>query len=215
MFSSLRDRFQAPQSHPLTRRGMAATSNIRYLLLASLAAAVLCLGASPARTSADSKLRRIEKNQWQSSRSISFTSQELLALGVENASSAYPGVLYSPELHLTQDGATATGTVDFDRLRQLSPSKDSSRDWLMGKLLTGRQPVSVTVETTSSKGQMTVHPTSVSIAGITVSGNALNFLIRNFVLSRYPDAVIDRPFPLASNVDRIEVKPGSAVVVAK
>jgi hypothetical protein len=140
----------------------------------------------------------------------------LLALGVENANATLPGVLYNPELKLTQGGATANATVDFDRLRQLSPSKeDSTRDWLMSKMFTGRHPVSVSVETSSSKGQMTVHPTSVSVSGVTMSGNTLDFLIRNFILSRYPDAAIDKPFALAKNVERIDVKPGQAVVVAK
>lgn len=160
-------------------------------------------------------MRRIEAGRWPPGRSISFTSQELLALGVENANSAFPGVLHNPELKLAEGGATGTATVDFDRLRQLSPAKDSTRDWFMSKLLTGQHPVSVMVETTSRKGQMTVHPKSVRVAGATVSGSTLEFLIQNFVRSRYPDAIIDRPFPLAQNIDHIDVKPGSAVVVAK
>jgi len=215
MSSFRRDRFQYTQSHPLLRRKITQRSNKRYLLLASLAAAVLCLGASSTWISADKKVRRIEANRWPPGRSISFTSQELLALGVENANSAFPGVLHNPELHLIEGGAIGTATVDFDRLRQLSPVKDSTRGWLMAKLLTGQHPVSVTVATTSSKGEMTVHPTSVSVAGITASENMLAFLIQNFVLPHYPDAVIDKPFPLAQNIDRINVKPDSAVVVAK
>jgi hypothetical protein len=166
-------------------------------------------------TSADNKVRRIEADRWPSSRSISFTPQELLALGLKNADDAFPGVLSNPELHLLQGGATGTATVDFDRLRRLSPATDSTRDWIMGKLLTGKHPVSVTVQTTSGKGEMTVHPTSVSVAGITVSGDTLAILIRNFVLPHYPDAVVDRPFTLAQNVERIDVKPGAAVVFAK
>jgi hypothetical protein len=180
-----------------------------------LAAAVFCFGVSPVWISADKKVRRIEADRWPPGRSISFTSQELLALGMENANSALPGVLHNPELQLLEGGATGTATVDFDRLRQLSPPKDSTRDWFMAKLLTGQHPVSVTVGTTSSKGQMTIHPKSVTVSGVTVSGNTLQFLIQNFVLSHYPNAIIDRPFPLAKNIDRINVTPGSAIVVAK
>jgi len=216
MFFSLRDHVKYAPSHPTSRRGIAQRSNIRYLQFALLALGAFCWAASPEWLSANKKIQRIEANKWPQSRSIAFTSQELLALGVENAKAAFPGVLYDPELKLTQGGATANATVDFDRLRQLSPSKgDSTRDWLMSKMLAGRHPVSVSVEASSSKGQMTVHPTSVSIAGVTTSGNTLDFLIRNFILSRYPDAVIDKPFALAKNIERINVKPGSAVVVAK
>jgi hypothetical protein len=185
------------------------------LLFALLAVAALCWGASPEWLSANKKIQRIEANKWPPSRSISFTPQELLALGVDNANATSPGVLYNPQLTLVQGGATANATVDFDRLRQLSPSKNSTRDWLMSKMFTGRHPVSVTVETTSSKGQMTVHPTSVSVRGVTIAGDSLDFLIRNFVLTHYPEAVIDKPFALAKSIERIDVKPGSAVVVAK
>ena len=215
MSSFFRDRFHYTQSHTLARRKIAERSNIRYLLVASLAAAAFCVGASPAWISADKKVRRIEADRWPPGRSISFTAQELLAIGVENANSAFPGVLHNPELQLAEGGATGTATVDFDRLRQLSAAKDSTRDWFMSKLLTGQHPVSVTVGTTSSKGQMTVHPKSVSVSGVTVSGSTLQFLMQNFVQSHYPDAIIDRPFRLAQNIDRIDVKPGLAIVIAK
>jgi len=199
----------------LSRRKTIKRSDIRYLPFALAAIAALCWGASSELVSANQKIQHVEAGKWPPSRSISFTPQELVALGVENANATCPGVLYNPELKLVQGGATANATVDFDRLRQLSPSKNSTRDWLMSKMFTGRHPVSVTVETSSSKGQMTVHPMSVTVEGVTISGNTLDFVIRNFVLSHYPDAVIDKPFALAKNIERIDVKPGAAVVVAK
>lgn len=202
------------QSHPFSRRAFARRSNMRCLLLVFLAMG-MALAASRETLSAEKKIRNIEGNRWPASRSISFSSQELLALAMQNANSAYPGVLSNPQLALIAGGATAMATVNFDRLRELSPGRDSSRDWIMAKLLTGRHPVSVSVVTSSSNGQMTVRPTSVAVAGITVSGSALDLLLRNFVLTHYPDAVIDRPFALAQNIDRIDVKPGAAVVVAK
>lgn len=225
MSSFLRDRFHYAQSHTYPRRWNWKRSNKRYLLAACLAANVLVFGASGARfsppqaspglVSASKKIHRIETNQWPPSKSIPFTAQELLALGLADANSTLPGVLQNADLYLASGGGTGTAIVDFDRLRQLSPAKNSTSDWLLAKLLTGRHPVSATVQVSSAKGEMTVHPTSVTVAGITVSGDALTFLIQNFILPRYPDAVVDRPFRLASNIDRVNVTSAAAVVIAR
>jgi hypothetical protein len=220
MTSFLRDLSQYRQSHTHLRRWILKTSNRRYLLLTSLAAAALVYGASPrqlspALVSAQNKIHRIETNQWPRSKSIPFTAEELLAIGLTDAVTTFPGVLHNAQLQLASGGATGTATVDFDQLRRLSSTKSSTSNWLLSKLLTGRHPVSVTVKVSSGKGQMTVHPESVSIAGLTASGNTLQFLIQNFLLPRYPNAVVDRPFRLAENIERIDVTPAAAVVVAR
>ncbi|MFZ0594377.1 MAG: hypothetical protein WAM39_28240, partial [Bryobacteraceae bacterium] len=75
--------------------------------------------------------------------------------------------------------------------------------------------LTVTVEVSSSGGKMTVHPTAVTISGVTLSGGGLEFLLSTFVLPRYPDATIDRPFPLRENIERIRVSPGNALVIRK
>ena len=62
---------------------------------------------------------------------------------------------------------------------------------------------------------MTVHLTSVSISGVTLSGSGLQFLLNTFLIPRFPNAVIDRPFPLSDNIDRIEVDTGRATVFRK
>jgi hypothetical protein len=129
--------------------------------------------------------------------------------------SAAPGAVKHPGLTLGHNTATVTAVVDFDRLQQNSTGKDTSDSWLYSQLLTGQHPITVSVDITSSSGTMTIHPTAISVSGVTLSGKGLQFLLKNFVLPRYPDAVIDRPFPLSNHIERIEVNPGSAIVVRK
>jgi hypothetical protein len=165
----------------------------------------------PALSSAQRKLLLIERNQWPG-RSISFTSEELVALGMFEINHAVPGVISQPSLRLEQDGGTANVLVDFDRLRALQPEGSSAHDWLMSKVVTGRKPVAVSVKVTSGDGQMSIHPTSVSISGVALSGSALDFLIENLFLPHYPDAVINRPFALPPNISKIQVSPAAALV---
>ncbi|HXE13257.1 MAG TPA: hypothetical protein VN633_14115 [Bryobacteraceae bacterium] len=129
--------------------------------------------------------------------------------------SAAPGAVKQPGLTLGRNTATVTAVVDFDRLQQSSTRKDTSGSWLYSQLLTGQHPITASVDITSSSGTMTIHPTAISVSGVTLSGNGLQFLLKNFVLPRYPDAVIDRPFALTNHIERIDVNPGSALVVRK
>jgi hypothetical protein len=40
-----------------------------------------------------------------------------------------------------------------------------------------------------------------------ISGGALDFLIRNFLLPYYPDAKVGVPFELGHRIERLEVEP--------
>ncbi len=182
-----------------------------FLLLALLTRG----GVPDPLLSARKKLDLIQKDRWPSSDSISFNSQELVALGMGQINAAAPGAVERPQLTLVREGATASAVINFDRLRQSSSSTNSTGEWLYSRFLTGEHPVTVTVEVSSGAGKMTVHPTVVTISGVTLSGSGLEFLLNTFVLPRYPDAIIDRPFPLRENVERIQVSPGNALVVRK
>lgn len=165
--------------------------------------------------SAQKKVDSIQKDHWPSNGAISFNSQELVALGMAQINAAAPGAVERPQLILVRDGATASAVINFDRLRQSSAATNSTGDWLYSRFLTGEHPVSVTVEVSSGEGKMTVHPTAVTISGVTLSGGGLEFLLNTFVLPRYPEAVIDRPFPLGANIERIQVGAGNALVIRK
>lgn len=219
MSSFHRDGVQLPQSHTHSRRRKNQRS---YKLIVVKTLALVCsvsggcyLVGATAQTSAQKKADMIEQNRWPASRSISFDSNELLALARSQMDNSVAAAIQKPELHLENAGATATALVDFDQLRSKTKASDSVRDWLMQGMVSGQHSISVSVQVTSGAGTMTVHPTSVTISGVTVSGDTLQFLIRNFVVPRYPDAAIDKPFVLNNNIKRVSVTPAAAIVFAK
>jgi hypothetical protein len=162
--------------------------------------------------SAELKMRNIEKNRWPENRAISFSAPELVALGITEVAQTAPGAVYRPSLQLHAGGGVATAVIDFDKLQKLS---GSGSDWLLSKLLSGQHDVSVAVEIRSGAGLMTIHPTEVTIGGVAASGTTLDFLVDHVVRSYYPQAVINRPFKLANNIERVDVTPSSAVVYRK
>jgi hypothetical protein len=83
----------------------------------------------------------------------------------------------------------------------------------MSKLLDGERPVSVTARIRSSAGQATVDVQRVEISGITIDGRTLDFLIQNFLLPMYPDAILGKPFGLGHRIERLDISPANVGVV--
>jgi hypothetical protein len=188
---------------------------IRHCTCFFLLALATCADTPRQLISAQYKVDLIQKDRWPRNDAISFNSEELVALGMAQINPAAPGAVERPQLTLGRNGATARAVINFDRLRQNSSRTNSTGEWLYSRFLTGERPVTVTVEVSSRAGTMTIHPTSVTISGVTLSGGGLEFLLNTFLLPRYPDAVIDRPFPLRSNIDRIQVSAENALVIRK
>ncbi len=65
----------------------------------------------------------------------------------------------------------------------------------------------------SGGGQAVVNLERVEVSGIAVSGRALDYLIRNFLWTYYPEAKVGRPFELAHHIERLEVRPAQVHVV--
>ena len=53
------------------------------------------------------------------------------------------------------------------------------------------------------------------ISGLAIDGNTLDFLIQNFLIPMYPDAVIGKPFELGHGIDRLDVSPSAVGVFFK
>jgi hypothetical protein len=122
-----------------------------------------------------------------------------------------PRGVRNPNIRVTErDLATGTALIDFAKLER---SQGREPGWLMSKLLDGERPVSVTARIRSSAGRATVDVQRVEISGIALDGSTLDFLIQNFLLPAYPDAVIGRPFELGHRIDRIDIAPASVGVL--
>ena len=191
---------------------MRSFGTIKLLRFGALAIA-LCVAVQASLDSGQRKVNMIERSRWPHTGAIAFTPGELLALGMSQIDASAPGAISEPTLHLEPDGARATALVDFDVLKGLNHStKSSNKNWLFSRLISGKQPVTVSAHITSGHGRMTVRPTAVSVSGYAISGGALDFLVQNFVIPEYPDAVIGKPFALPPNVGKVELSPKSALV---
>jgi hypothetical protein len=153
------------------------------------------------------KFELIESDRLRSGARVELTAAELNAYATREA----PAGVRNPQIRLAADGqATGTALVDFGKLRR---AQGYQPGWLMSKLLDGERSVSVTARIRSGGGQATVNVESIAVSGIELDGRTLDFLIQNFVLVLYPDAMVGRPFQLSHHIDRVEVRPAGVAVV--
>ena len=92
--------------------------------------------------------------------------------------------------------------VNFLKMRQ---ANGQTTNWFMSKLLEGERPLKVSVRLHSSGGHCTVDLTRVEISDVVAEGSVLDFLLRTFFLSVYPQAKIGQPFQLGYNIERLEI----------
>jgi hypothetical protein len=179
------------------------------------AISILLVGASLAGAayndyaSAKQKLDAIETGRLRPGARVVLTFPELNAVVVHEA----PAGVRNPQLGAASPGlATGAALIDFGKLER---SAGRNPGWLMSKLLDGERPVSVTARVRSSGGRATVDIQRVEISGLAIDGGTLDFLIQNFLIPMYPDAVIGKPFELGHGIDRLDVSPSAVAVLLK
>jgi hypothetical protein len=159
--------------------------------------------------SAKRKLDSIETERLRPGARVTLTFPELNAWVAKEA----PAGVRNPQLHAgARDVATGAALIDFGKLER---SAGRQPGWLMSKLLDGERPVSVTARVRSSGGRATVDIERVEISGFAIDGSTLDFLIQNFLIPMYPDAVIGKPFELGHGIDRLDVTPAAVAVQMK
>jgi hypothetical protein len=68
----------------------------------------------------------------------------------------------------------------------------------------------------SGAGRAVVDVQDVEISGFEISGRALDYMVRNFLLPRYPNAKIGEPFEMGHRIERLDIAPaGVGVVIGK
>lgn len=159
------------------------------------------------------KFQQIDRHQVKPGSKVSISAQELNAYVQAELPKVAPPGIRRPVVRLDgNDEATGSALIDFVRLRS---AQGKPPNWFLRQLLEGEHEVEVTTRVRSANGRATVDLQRVEIAGIPVSGAALDFLVQNYLMPNYPDAKIGRPFALGKSVDRIEVRPGVAYVVTR
>jgi len=121
-----------------------------------------------------------------------------------------PAGVREPRVVLGQDRVTGSAFVDFPKLRQ-AQGKPMGRllAWLVG----GERPIRVDARIRSAKGKAVVDIERLEVSGMVLTGPTLDWLIRNFLWSYYPDAKIGKSFELAHRIDRLEIDPAEVRVV--
>jgi hypothetical protein len=182
-----------------------------------LSFALFAVGASVAsRTdylNVQRKFQQIDKREVKPGTRVPITSQEINAYVDAELPKVAPAGIREPSVELEgNDTATGTALIDFIKLRS---AQGKPPNWLLRNLLQGEHEVSVTTRVRSGNGRATVDLQRVVVAGIPITGAALDYLVQNYLIPNYPDAKIGKPFNLARSVERIEVKPGVAYVITR
>jgi hypothetical protein len=109
-----------------------------------------------------------------------------------------------------QERVSGTAMVDFGKLRR---AQGYQPGWLMSKLLDGERPVSAAARIQSGGGKVTVMVEKASISGLEIDGKTLDFVIQNFIVPFYPEAMVGRPVPMGFHIDRLQLAPAGVGVV--
>jgi hypothetical protein len=161
-------------------------------------------------TSARQKLDLIESGRLQPGARVDLSIGELNAFAVKEA----PAGIRNPKLVLeSQDRVSGTAFVDFIKLRR---AQGYQPGWLMTKLLDGEHAVSATVTIHSGAGKVRVDVEKASVSGVEIDGKTLDFIIQNFIVPFYPEAMVGRPVPMGFRIERLQLAPaGVGVVIGK
>lgn len=185
---------------------------MRRLLPALLAGTLVLAAADPTYDSARRKLDLIEQAKAAKGSVFVFTQAEINAWARVEVPAIVPQGIRDQRVQLGNGSAIGYALMDFLKMRQ---AKGMETNWLMARLLDGERPVRVAVDVQSSNGRAIVFLRRLEISGIAATGAVLDFLIKTFFLSIYPDAKIGQPFDLDYNIERVDVKPGGVRVTIK
>lgn len=180
------------------------------VLVAGLSFAAAVAANSPEYASARRKINQLRAERVPAGSKVTLTPAELNAFVRAEAPTIAREGIRDPRIELGDSRATARAYIDFPKLRR---SQGQPMGWFLSRLLSGERPVRVDGRIMSSGGRATVEVDRVEVSGIPLSGSALDYIIQNYLHSYYPDAKIGRPFDLAHNIERLEVRPGGVQVV--
>lgn len=176
--------------------------------------------ASPAvsEAAADRMVKKLE--QIETNAKTRFHRGMLTTLSEEEVNSYFqyrmgkripPGVT---EIRFTfhRDRVTGNCIADFEKVKAAQRRPVNP---IVDQLLAGVKPVSAAGQFTSANGSGLFHLEEVSVGSIGLSGWLLDLVIKYFVLPRYPQAAIDRPFELGYNIEQVVLEEHRVIVRQK
>ena len=166
--------------------------------------AALCAGSVAEFQSAKRKALLIETDRVPPRGAVTFTPGEVNAYAAEEARKEVPAGLRLPKLVLGSGRITGTAMIDF---AEVQTSRGNPPGMLLAMLLRGEREVTVDIGVVSDKGTARMDVQSVKVGSAVLTGRALEMVIEYYVMPRFPDAAIGRPFALRHNIKRISVTP--------
>ena len=158
-------------------------------------------------TSARQKIDLIESLHLRAGARVDLSAPEVNAFVMQAA----PTGVRNPKIVLKgTDLVTGSALVDFGKVRR---GQGIETGWLLSKLLDGERNVSATARVRSGSGKIRVDVVRLSISGLEVDGKTLDFLLQNFVLPFYPDAIVGRDVPLGYRIDRLQLAPAGVGIL--
>ncbi len=184
---------------------------MRAFVPALVLAGLLAVQASTSDyVSAKSKIQAIEKQR--APARVTLSEAELNAWIRGELPDLWKEGLRNPRVELNNGTASGYALVNFARLKQAGGDPPG---WFTRALLDGEKPVSVTTRVRTHDGMAQVDVDNVTVSGIPIEGAALDFLIRNFVRARYPEAKIGQPFEMGYGMQKLELKPDHVTILMR
>ncbi|MGA2326308.1 MAG: hypothetical protein ABSH05_08465 [Bryobacteraceae bacterium] len=178
--------------------------------LALLFAAVALAASGTDSASAKRKIQLIQQDRVPPGTRVTLNHNELNAYVREQVAAVAPAGVRDPRVVLGPSRATGYAYLDFPKLRQ---AQGKPMNPLLAWLVGGERPIRVDAHIRSGGGKAVVNIERLEISGIVLSGATLDWLIRNFLWSYYPEAKLGKPFELGHRIDRLEIEPSEVRVV--
>jgi len=157
------------------------------------------------------KLDAIENKQVPSGQTVRFARQELLDYAREELVRKKVSGIRNINFVLANNHATGAALIDFHRVQE---SVQGHPPGILSRLLlSGERSVEVELRLSSERGWCRIDVMSVEVDGWDINGRALDWLIDNYVMRRYPRAKINTWFQLESNIKQVALTPSELTVL--
>ncbi len=157
------------------------------------------------------KMEMIEKGKVDPGSHVAFSEAELNTYFAQKVREAVPDGMKDTRVQIG-DGGVITGQarVDFVKMKR---AQGQDMGWIMRQMLEGEHDLRVVGRLETSAGRGRVDLQRVDVGSMAFKGRALDMLINTFLAPHYPQAKPGQSFELGYNMDRIDLKPGQALVV--
>jgi hypothetical protein len=188
--------------------------SFRNAIFLGLTAGLLFLAATSLADIAHQKFDRIGIGRLPAGTRIYLSVPELTAWANDEARIYAPGAARDIRLELTNGAATGSLVVDFVKLRQAATGE--APGWLLKNLFAGERQVTIKAHFESRNRRARVDVDRAEISGVPIEGQALDFLIENFLRPTFPDVKVNEWFDLGFRMDRFTVSPtGVSVFIGR